>query len=465
MASSRMTALYDSAVASAARLVSPASLAHVAGDVARTPAQWEAHLANPWSDAAALGRAVRVLRPGDIILTRTPGAFYSAARASADSVYDHVVVVARNGMCIHVGPPIVRLLRIERILDPKRCPLVLRPRLNTKQRRRFVVLLERHLGKRYDTAAAYTTMARLGLERATGFAFGRRRERSTRGTVGGGGGGGGGHLIQDRIICTDTTLSAVCRVSKAFRNSVATCTPSLDCMRFRNGSASLEDFLRLHRHRPDLLVRIPLPLQLFSNAPPPRAAGILTLSGALTAMGRVSGSAGRALGQAGAMAVESALRQRAAAPVANAMSKLGLVTVVPTPEIPLVRDLVSNSSALTVAAAAPSARTFAVHLRVAVEALIRAMAKTVQQRGGDFLLEENRRDWRGRRGRRGRRSENTVHVNWNRMGAVFAMASSLLLWTRRRRILFAVVNLSLFLFASRIALRRAKGASLPYSKL
>ena len=35
------------------------------------------------------------------------------------------------------------------------------------------------------------------------------------------------------------------------------------------GNASLEDVLRLHRHRPDLLVRIPLVTSLFPNDPPP----------------------------------------------------------------------------------------------------------------------------------------------------------------------------------------------------
>ena len=134
------------------------------------------------------------------------------------------------------------------------------------------------------------------------------------------------------------------RDSKAFRKIITACVPPLDCVRFENRSASLEDFLRLHQYRPDLLVRIPLPLQLFSNAPPPRVTGLLTVGGALTTAGRISGSAALALGQAGAMAFESALRQRTAAPLANALSKLGLVHIVAKPRIPLARDLVSNSA-------------------------------------------------------------------------------------------------------------------------
>ena len=261
---------------------------------------------------------------------------------------------------------------------------MLRPRLNAKQQRRFVTLLLRHLGKRYDTAAAYMTMARLGVERATGFALGQR--------------GASASLIQNRMICTDTTLSALCSVSRAFRNSILHCTPPLDCVRFRNGSASLEDVLRLHRYRPGLLVRIPLPLQLFSNTPPPVAR--LSLQGALSAAGRLTGSAAQALGKAGARAVETALRGHAAGPESR--------------KAPLLRA--------ETLAGARRREARALRFRTALESVLKAVAKS---------------------------------VSGTRMGAAFAFALSILIWTKRRRFLFAIVKLMLVLLASRIALRQA----------
>lgn len=430
-------AVYDTAVSRAAKLVSPDSLVHVPADQARSKEQWQANLNNPWSDAAALGRAVRMLRAGDIILTCTPGAFYSAARASAGSLYDHVVVVAQNGMTIHVGPPTVRLLRVERILDPKRSPLVLRPRLNRKQRKRFVALMKRYVDRRYDTVAAYGAILRLGVERATGYAQGQllgvvRAEDDS--------------LIPDRVICTDTTMSSLCAVSKAFRSSISRCKPPLDCVRFRGGSASLEDFLRLHRFRPDLLVRIPLPLELFSNSPP-KQSGSAMLKGVLSAAGRVSGNAAIAIGSAARTTVENALQQPAAAPMARALASIGLVKLDPVPSMALVRDPVSNRSlAVPSRTVAKDSNQLGERLQdfvVMVENGVKKLSgmkgvRTWSQNGG-----YGRGDGGGK-----------VEVRWSRVGTAFAMACSVLLWTKRRRILVPIFRFGLLLLIAKMTLKR-----------
>ena len=250
--------LYDTVVTKAAKLVVPDSLVHVPADIPFTEKEWSHQVNRSHNKADALKQSLKRLRPGDIVLTRTPGMFYNAARASANSKYDHCVVVAHNGMVYHVGPPTVRRLHMERIITPQRYPCVFRSRLKPKQIHRFLYLLERNLGKRYDTLAAYKTLATLSIEHMTGASFGRskRKEFNARN-------------VNDHMVCTDTILSALCKVSKAFTVAIATCEPTLDCVRFENGAASLEDVLRLHRHRPDLLVRIPLVTSLFPNDPPP----------------------------------------------------------------------------------------------------------------------------------------------------------------------------------------------------
>lgn len=429
--------VYDTAVSRAAKLVSPDSLVHVPADQARSKEQWRANLNNPWSNAAALGRAVRLLRAGDIILTCTPGAFYSAARSSAGSLYDHVVVVAQNGMTIHVGPPTVRLLRVERILDPKRSPLVLRPRLNRKQRKRFVALMKGYIGRRYDTTAAYAALLRLGIERVTGYAQGQRL-----GVVR----VEGQNLIPDRVICTDTTMSALCAVSKAFRSTVSRCEPQLDCVRFQGGSASLEDFLRLHRFRPDLLVRIPLPLQIFSNSPPKQRSGAM-LKGALSSAGRISGTAARAVGSAVRTAVENALQQPAAAPMARALASVGLVKLDPVRSVSLVRDPVSSRS-FSVSSQAVAEDSIKLGQR------IRDFVEIVETGVKKLSGLEGVRTWSQKGGYGRGDGGGKVEVRWSRVGAVFTMACSILLWTRRRRILVAIARFGLLLLAARVALKR-----------
>ena len=70
-----------------------------------------------------------IVKVGDIILTRTPGAFMSIARDMANNPFDHAVVVVENNMVVHVSPPQVRLLPLHIILEEKRSPLLLRPML------------------------------------------------------------------------------------------------------------------------------------------------------------------------------------------------------------------------------------------------------------------------------------------------------------------------------------------------
>ena len=77
------------------------------------------------SNIARIMKENEIVKPGDLILIRTPGKFYEQARKLTRNNYDHVVVVVKEGKVLHVGPPSARLLPIERVLVSFRQPKVL----------------------------------------------------------------------------------------------------------------------------------------------------------------------------------------------------------------------------------------------------------------------------------------------------------------------------------------------------
>ena len=87
---------------------------------------------------------------GDIILMSTPGRFYAFGREMCGMIYDHAVVVIDEDSVLHIGPPVARRLSLQRILLPKRQPVVLRPRLNEKEKRSFVNAMADLEGCHYD---------------------------------------------------------------------------------------------------------------------------------------------------------------------------------------------------------------------------------------------------------------------------------------------------------------------------
>lgn len=67
---------------------------------------------------------VRAVHPGDLILVRTPGRFYSFFRSLASHDCDHIAVVMPNQVFLHVGPPSIRLLPLQLLLTHTRQPIV-----------------------------------------------------------------------------------------------------------------------------------------------------------------------------------------------------------------------------------------------------------------------------------------------------------------------------------------------------
>ena len=66
------------------------------------------------ADVSSASRAMSQVRPGDIILVTTPGMLYTFVRRATNNPYDHAAVVVAPDRVVHIGPPRVRMLRLER---------------------------------------------------------------------------------------------------------------------------------------------------------------------------------------------------------------------------------------------------------------------------------------------------------------------------------------------------------------
>eukprot|EP00948_MAST-09A_sp_MAST-9A-sp1_P000404 g404.t1 len=79
-----------------------------------------------------INHAIKKIKPGDIVLLRTPGLFYDAFRALCQSRYDHVVVILDPPTtAMHIGPPVCKQVATHRVLHPKFHPKILRPQFPT----------------------------------------------------------------------------------------------------------------------------------------------------------------------------------------------------------------------------------------------------------------------------------------------------------------------------------------------
>jgi len=98
-------------------------------------------------------------------------------------------VVLEHGLVLHIGPPRLRLLPVELLLEPKRLPQVkslcirvkhafanlifklcqvFRPQLSAEERDAFIKSLLSLLGKQYSSFRVYKFIARLGLDKRFG---------------------------------------------------------------------------------------------------------------------------------------------------------------------------------------------------------------------------------------------------------------------------------------------------------
>ena len=453
-----LTQLFDNVLSKAAKLVAPDSLVHVPADEPYTEKEWSHNVNRSHNIEEALKKSLKRLRPGDIILTHTPGVFYDAARATANSTYDHCVVVAHNGMVYHVGPPTVRCLRMERFVTPQRYPRVFRTRLKPKQIRRFLMLLERNLGKRYDTFAAYKTLATLSFEHITGATLSQSQKNNHQ---------PGQHQHHNsntntHMVCTDTILSALCKVSKAFTLAIASCEPTLDCVRFQDGAASLKDILRLHRHRPDLLVRIPLMTSLFPNEPPPPSltSTIPTTMTVKNLMGAGQGVYMRAKIWAAILnnKLEETLGKPEMLKMTNVLERAGLVVVdkEETAESAVGSHVIGSNRITAVGGETNSHGRTAQYIPV-VRDLVSSSETSASGKGRDDVIDDldnsrylpRKTDHERDRQYNEASEERDVTIRWKKMQGALVGAMAVLAWSKRRRVMYNIFRTTVLLLVVR----------------
>ena len=85
------------------------------------------------SEKAKAIELAQSVKPGDLILVKTPNRMYEAMRRIYATPYDHVVVVVDEVRCLHISFPIAKLVPTYMFTDLKREPLVLRPNLTEEK--------------------------------------------------------------------------------------------------------------------------------------------------------------------------------------------------------------------------------------------------------------------------------------------------------------------------------------------
>lgn len=177
------------------------------------------------------------LEPGDLILVKSRGAVYAAARRLTGNDYDHVAVVVSGGQTINIDKPGSKYLPQERLLKPSHEPVVLRPAWpNEEARDRFVAWIQRCVERDYDVRRTLRLIPRLLLRKWLRVVRPLERPSADR----------------SRWICTDAVLLGLEQSNEAFR---ALERLPLDWVSL--GCGTTRDFLVIHEKRPDLLARIP----------------------------------------------------------------------------------------------------------------------------------------------------------------------------------------------------------------
>jgi len=179
------------------------------------------------------------IRPGDLLLVKTPRLAYGFGRWFARHPYDHVGVVASGGQVVNVVKPAAVLTPLSRMLAPVRKPVLMRPSFRSDEgRARFVGALEALVGCQFDMARAWTLLAAVLLKQFSGLRVPLRPPPPADG----------------RWVCSDAVLVHLLKHVAGFEEIRAL---PLDWNQLRCGT--INDFFRIARERPDLLQRIDLP--------------------------------------------------------------------------------------------------------------------------------------------------------------------------------------------------------------
>lgn len=205
----------------------------------------------------------QALKPGDLLIVRTPGQFYRLFRLFTGHKFDHLAIVMNNNEFLHVGPPDIRLLPIELLLQPNRKTIVLRPKLKQNELNQLLLTLNNLIGQKYDSIKVYSFIAKLAIQK---FITGKNKQFLIKHPA-----------IKDSLIlsntlnnknnynnsndihsfiCTDAILSRLMGVSEEFRCTVESLN-YLDYSLLK--SWSINDVYNLAILKPNLLKQINLP--------------------------------------------------------------------------------------------------------------------------------------------------------------------------------------------------------------
>lgn len=95
------------------------------------------------------------VRPGDLILTRTPSAVFGILREIGASEYDHLLAVVDGERSLHIAYPHAKLVPTTQFVLRKKMPVILRPKFSRSpgvdKVSQFTTMLKHSLvGKPYD---------------------------------------------------------------------------------------------------------------------------------------------------------------------------------------------------------------------------------------------------------------------------------------------------------------------------
>ena len=104
-------------------------------------------------------QASKLLKPGDLILIKTPNTLYEMMRKIYNTPYDHIVVVVDQDRCLHISYPRAKLVPSYLFTHRIRDPLVIRPNLSEKDIETFLFNIKHNtVGKKYDVGRVYDYM-------------------------------------------------------------------------------------------------------------------------------------------------------------------------------------------------------------------------------------------------------------------------------------------------------------------
>eukprot|EP01084_Bolivina_argentea_P026458 49213_1 len=216
--------------------------------------------------ASKVAPNLSLIKPGDLILTRTSSTLYNVLRAFTSEPYDHIAVVLNNKLVLHIGPGRIRTLSLVRLLEPQRSPLVLRPILSSNEKQQFLNKCWSMIGEKYDLVRVFDFVLRLILLNWTPIQIPFKKIRVNITNI---------NDINDDIftsqniknrqwVCSDAIMHKLIKVNNKYKQYLINDSNSnkkLKQIMFNNlGSLTIKDFITMAQNTNNLFQIIQLPL-------------------------------------------------------------------------------------------------------------------------------------------------------------------------------------------------------------